>query len=37
MDEEILEITRDLKELKENDIESYKIIVALIQKLREIG
>lgn len=37
MEEETLEIMQDLKKLKENDIESYEIIIKLVQKLREIG
>ena len=38
LDEETLEIMRDLKELKANDIEAYEIIVSLVEKLRrEIG
>lgn len=37
MDEETEEIVKDLKELKENDIEAYEIIIKLVQKLRQIG
>lgn len=37
LDEEELIIFQDLKELKENDIESYELIIKLVQKLREIS
>lgn len=34
---EIAEIQEDLKDLKENDIEAYYLIVNLVKKLRQIS
>ena len=34
---EIVEIQEELKDLEENDIESYYLIVNLVKKLRQIS
>ena len=34
---EIVEIQEELKDLKENDIEAYYLIVNLVKKLRQIS
>lgn len=34
---EIAKIQEDLKDLKENDIEAYYLIVNLVKKLRQIS
>ena len=34
---EIVEIQEELKDLKENDIEAYYLIINLVKKLRQIS
>lgn len=37
MEEEILKLAEELKELETNDNEAYTLIVNLIKKLRQMG
>lgn len=36
-EKEILELAKELSQLKKNDTEAYKLIIELVKKLRQIG